>query len=409
MAILGFYAGTYTALEILSCSRLEKPTNEDSGHLQFIHRLLDAPIQTSLSLGVGRGLSLALVVVTSLHISLKYLSGQTLAFALSALIIVFSLIVPLLLSRAAAAKAPERYISVSKFVVYSISFLLKPFVAALGNILERVSPRLLESFAFQIIPLMQKIEMMDDGNGFLEKEEREIMSSILDFGDTKVREVMVPRIDIVAVNRHMDQNEALKTIMEAGHSRIPVYDGTIDKIVGMVYTKDLLKRIVSEDDFSLGEISRDVFFVPESKKIDDLLTEFKKRKKHVAIAVDEYGGTAGLVTLEDVLEEIVGDIQDEFDEEEELVKKLDEDTALCNAKVHLDELNEMFGLDLPEGSVDTLGGFLYERIGRVPRVGDVIPHKGVDFEIKSVLRQRIDKVLLKGLKSIRKQLEGGFS
>jgi CBS domain containing-hemolysin-like protein len=251
------------------------------------------------------------------------------------------------------------------------------------------------------MPLKQKIELIDSEKGYLEKEERELMSSIFDFGDTVVREVMVPRIDMVAVNVHTDKDEALEVILEAGHSRVPVYDQTVDRIVGLIYTKDLLKKIISEEEFSLREITRKVFFVPESKNIDDLLTEFKKRKQHMAIAVDEYGGTAGLVTMEDVLEELVGDIQDEFDEEEDLVVRVDEDTAICNAKIRLDELGEMFGLEFDEDTVDTLGGLLYEKIGRVPRIGDVVSQEGLSFEIRSVLRQRIDKVLVKGLKSAK--------
>jgi len=178
-----------------------------------------------------------------------------------------------------------------------------------------------------------------------------------------------------------------------------VYEETIDKVVGIVYTKDLLRKIVAGQDFTLDQVMREVFFVPESKKIDELLSEFKKRKKHIAIAVDEYGGTAGLVTMEDILEEIVGDIQDEFDTEEELIERIDEDTAVCNAKIHVDDLKESLGLDLSEGGSDSLGGFLYEKIGRVPRVGDMVEDDDVTYEIRSIVRQRIDKVLIRGLKS----------
>jgi CBS domain containing-hemolysin-like protein len=150
---------------------------------------------------------------------------------------------------------------------------------------------------------------------------------------------------------------------------------------------------------------RGVYFVPESKKIGDLLSEFRKRRIHIAIAVDEYGGTAGLVTMEDVLEELVGDIQDEFDAEEELVRRIDEDTALVSARIRLDELNETLLIDLPEGDADTLGGFLYETIGRVPRVDDVFASRGLEFKIESIVRQRIDKVVVKGLRSVRRKAE----
>ena len=164
--------------------------------------------------------------------------------------------------------------------------------------------------------------------------------------------------------------------------------------------------MVTGEDFSLREIAREAFFVPESKMIDDLLTEFKLRKQHLAIVVDEYGGTAGIVTLEDVLEELVGDIQDEFDVEEELVQRLDEHTAECNAKVRVDEFNEIFGLELPEDIADSLGGLLFHEIGHVPEVGAVKEIGGVTFEVASVERQRIDRVRITGLGATAGEEEG---
>jgi len=226
------------------------------------------------------------------------------------------------------------------------------------------------------------------------------MSSVFEFGDTRVREVMVPRIDMVAVNIHMQLDEAASVIVDAGHSRIPVFDESIDKVLGVIFTKDVLKKMIKEEEFTLASVRRDVYFVPESKMIDELLAEFQERKIHLAIVVDEYGGTAGLITLEDVLEELVGDIQDESDAEEELIKRVDGDTVICNARIRLDEFNEQFGIELPEAEADTLGGFLYEMIGRVPRVGETIDRNGIRFTIQSVVRQRIGKVVIKGLSSV---------
>ena len=189
----------------------------------------------------------------------------------------------------------------------------------------------------------------------------------------------------------------------------PVYDDTIDRIIGVLHAKDVLAKVVAGEEFAIRDIMRDAYFVPESKKIGDLLSEFRKRRIHIAIAVDEYGGTAGLVTMEDVLEELVGDIQDEFDAEEELVRIVDADSVVCSGRVHLDELNETFGIDLPEGDADSLGGFLYESIGRVPRVGEVFATRGLEFRVESVVRQRIDKVHIKGLSSFRQKPESTSS
>jgi CBS domain containing-hemolysin-like protein len=274
--------------------------------------------------------------------------------------------------------------------------------------LRRLSPRTLGMFSFAVLPFKKRIELLGYKNGQEETDEQVLVSSVFEFGDTKVREVMVPRIDMVAVNINMNSTEALDVIIDAGHSRVPVFDDSIDRIVAVVHTKDLLRKIVNDEDFSLADIRRDVYFIPEGKMIDELLSEFRKRKIHIAIVVDEYGGTAGLITLEDILEELVGDIQDEFDTEEELINRLDEDTALCNARVRIDDLNEQLGLELPEGDVDTLGGLLYEMIGRVPRIGEAFPRGSLEFRIQSVVRQRIDKVLIKGLSSEERGIGGGI-
>jgi CBS domain containing-hemolysin-like protein len=215
-----------------------------------------------------------------------------------------------------------------------------------------------------------------------------------------VRDVMVPRIDIVAIDVAMDREELVPAIIDAGHSRIPVYERSIDRIIGTLHTQDLLVKVLEGEDFSIRTLAREAFFVPESKLITELLSEFKVRRQHLAIAVDEYGGTAGIVTLEDVIEELVGEIHDEFDSEEEPVRRLDRDTALVSARIHVEELNEILGISLPDDVADTLSGLLYHFIGRVPRVGDRWSHGALSFEIQAVERQRIVRVLVRGLASV---------
>jgi CBS domain containing-hemolysin-like protein len=214
---------------------------------------------------------------------------------------------------------------------------------------------------------------------------------------------MVPRIDIVAVDVAMPRDEALAAIVEAGHSRIPVYERSIDHVIGTLHTQDLLVKVLSGEDFSIRALAREAFFVPESKLITGLLAEFKVRRQHLAVVVDEYGGTAGIVTLEDVIEELVGDIRDEFDSEEDLVRRLDRDSALVSARIHIEELNDMLGLSLPDDVADTLGGLLYHVIGRVPHVGDRWAHDKAEFEVQSVERQRVVRVLVRGLSSAERR------
>jgi CBS domain containing-hemolysin-like protein len=387
------YSGAITALEVLSIARAEPPGGEaENGGM--VDRLLADSVAHGIGLGLARGMTVLLVAWTSVEIGVASWPERA---PLTGLFVAASLVVPVLLARAAAVRGGEGFLNGTRFLIVPTAYLTRPLGALAAKVVGRLRPGLVNMLAFQVIPLKDKIETFGVHDGVVVDEERLIMSSIKDFGETRVREVMVPRIDIVAVAVGADKNEAVNTIMEAGHSRIPLYEETIDRIVGTIYTKDLLRRAVLGQDFSLREIAREAFFVPESKMIDDLLTEFKRRKQHLAIVVDEYGGTAGIVTLEDVLEELVGDIQDEFDTEEELVRRIDDDTVECNAKVRIDELNEALGLELDEDVADSLGGLLYHEIGHVPEMGDTTEIDGLTFEVLSVERQRIDQVRILGL------------
>jgi putative hemolysin len=393
---LGAFSGACSALEILAYGHSERNGEEHQDQTTFADHLMDKPVVNYLSVGLGRALFLAAVVV----LSYRLFAGALRLPALLAVMMII-LLVPLVVAKFLAVKSPVRFVEYSKSVTYPVIYLLRPVVYVVVIVLQRLSPELLDGLAVPVLPFKRRIELYGYRSGDEETDERQLVSSVLDFGDTKVREVMVPRIDMLAVDIQTPVPEAVDAIVEAGHSRIPIFDESIDRIVGIVHTKEVLQRIVAGGNFSLRDIMREAFFVPESKMIDELLSEFKKRRIHIAIAVDEYGGTAGLITLEDVLEELVGDIQDEFDTEEELIEVVDADSVICNARVRLDEFEETVGLDLTEGEGDTLGGFLFEVIGRVPRVGEVFTRGELQFEILSVVRQRIDKVHVKGLNSIR--------
>ncbi|HEY76517.1 MAG TPA: HlyC/CorC family transporter [Thermoflexia bacterium] len=229
--------------------------------------------------------------------------------------------------------------------------------------------------------------------GVIEEEEREMIYSIFAFGDTLAREVMVPRIDIVALDVNTPLPEAADRVIEAGHSRIPVYEGSIDNIVGLLYAKDLLAYLRNgHDDLSLRQILRPAYFVPETKKVDDLLREMQQHRIHMAIVVDEYGGTAGLVTVEDILEEIVGEIQDEYDEEEPVFEQVGEGEYIIDARMDLDDVNELLGTELSTESGETLGGLIYCTLGKVPEPGDRLEVDGLEIEVLTVKGRRIGKV-----------------
>ena len=232
----------------------------------------------------------------------------------------------------------------------------------------------------------------------IEEEERELIHSIFEFGDTVVREVMVPRPDMVTIPADAKPADALETIVDAGYSRIPLYEGDNDNIVGLLYAKDLLKRIHESDVKStVASIARQPTFVPEQKKVAELLREMQDQRVHMAIVVDEYGGTAGLVTIEDLIEEIVGEIVDEYDQEEPLVEPIDDVTIRVDAKMPIDEVNELLGAELPDEEWDTVGGLVFGLTGRVPVPGERVKFDSLEFMTERVSGRRIQKVVIKKL------------
>jgi putative hemolysin len=232
--------------------------------------------------------------------------------------------------------------------------------------------------------------------GVIEEEEKDMIYSIFELGDTVARQVMVPRIDVTALDVATPLLEALETIMAAGHSRIPVYDETIDNVVGVLYAKDLLPYLRDgRTDVPLGAIVRAAYFIPETKRAGDLLPDLQKRRVHMAIVVDEYGGMAGIVTIEDLLEEIVGEIQDEYDAEEPAIVKTGEGEYVVDGRISLDDVNQLMDAALPTAESDTLGGFIYSALGKVPEVGACVPYEDLSFTVDSVLGRRIRKVRIR--------------
>lgn len=227
----------------------------------------------------------------------------------------------------------------------------------------------------------------------LETDERDMVQSIFSFGETTVREVMVPRPDMVTVEEGISFAELIEIAREAEHSRLPVYRETLDNVIGVVYVKDLLARRYGLDGgVGLEGLVREAFYVPESKKIDELLREFQTQGRHMAIVVDEYGGTAGLVTIEDILEEIVGEIQDEHDLEEPLYVQEPDGSFVVDARMDVDDFGEVVGADLQGEGFETVGGLVYSALGHVPEVGEEVTSGGLALHVVEVAGRRIRKI-----------------
>ena len=244
-------------------------------------------------------------------------------------------------------------------------------------------------------------ELMDAGEeeGIINEEENAMIRSIFALGDTVVREVMVPRTDMACIRIDAPVREALDTIIECGHSRIPVYEGTMDNIVGLLYAKDLLKHWgKDESGIHLRSIMRPPMYIPESKNLEEMLQEFRKRRIHLAIVVDEYGGTSGLLTIEDLLEEIVGDIQDEYDTEEERLIEEDDGSVLLDARLPIEELEEHFGIRIERDKFDTVGGLAFHLTGHIPESGEVVTFENLRITVleadeRRVIRLRVERLL----------------
>jgi CBS domain containing-hemolysin-like protein len=237
----------------------------------------------------------------------------------------------------------------------------------------------------------------EHGESGLEKDEREMIYSIFQFGETLSREIMVPRIDITGLDVDSNVQEAIDIFNQTGHSRVPVYEETIDEIIGLLYAKDLLRTDLTEKEKTdIRPFLRKAYFIPESKNVDELLREMQAQGVHMAIVVDEYGGTAGLVTLEDIVEEIVGEIRDEYDQGEELeYQHVSDDEVIFSGRIDLDDVYDILGVDLTEDMADTLGGYIYGQIGRVPIGGEQIKVDGWLLTVAQVSGRRIRQVLAK--------------
>jgi len=238
-------------------------------------------------------------------------------------------------------------------------------------------------------------ELMEasEEEGLINEDESDMIRAIFTFGETVVREVMVPRTEMACIAVDATTEELIATIIGCGHSRIPVYEGTVDNITGILYAKDLLK-FWGENSASLdlGSIARPPFYVPETKKLEELLQEFKKRRVHIAIVIDEYGGTSGLITIEDLLEQIVGDIQDEYDVEEELIQLQADGTAVVDARLPIEEFEQFFDVEVEREKFDTVGGLIFYLLGKIPHSGDKISCNGILFTVLSAGERRIGKL-----------------
>jgi putative hemolysin len=342
----------------------------------------------------------AAVLAPDFAIALRPLTHHDLRLSVTLLIVIvalLTLVIGEIVPRAVAMRHPDRTAEMVAGPLKWVERLERPLVAVvlgLSNFL--VKPfGLTASFNAPVITEEEITTLLEASQkeGIIEEDEKDIIRNVISFGDTSVHTVMTPRIDMKAADVSMLLGRLINLIVDCGHSRIPLYDGNIDNIIGIVHAKDLLPSLARGDSsVDLRTLVRSPFFVPENKRVDDLLDEFRRSNSQMAIVQDEYGGTAGLVTIEDLLEELVGEIQDEYDVEEPMVVREEDGSAIVDSRLNIDAVNEELGTELSREDFDTIGGYVFGQFGRPPLQGDSITCNGLIFTIEKADGRRIQKI-----------------
>jgi putative hemolysin len=421
IALLTFVEGVFVAAEIalvtMRRTRIQQLADEGSASAKRVKRLIAQPgrflavTQIGLTfLGFLASAFAAVNLTASLQslfegLGVPFLASSAEALALiivTLLLSLFTIVFGELVPKSLALAHTEQFALGLSGLVEVLLRVLGPLVWALTAVTTNVARMLGAGSQAQGVMSTEELKILVERGGeqgILEAEEEQMIHAVIELGDQRIHEVMVPRIAMVTLAADATMEQAIDTVVQEGHSRIPVYEETIDEIVGILYAKDLLPFLKDSagEPPALRTLLRTPVFVPESTSVDDLLHEFQRRKVHIAIVLDEYGGTAGLVTIEDLLEEIVGEIQDEYDEEEPLIVKLSNDEVRIDGRADVDDLAELFDITLgldDEDEYDTVGGLIYHRIGGVPKPGDQVIVDGLTLTVETTDGRRVGKVLV---------------
>lgn len=365
--------------------------NENQGKVEKTIALIEKQgLRTALRLG----LVVAHYMLAGVSVLLLYRVAKIESVWLILLILLLVMVIvtafEFLIERKVLASREKAALTWTGFAIV-ISGLVSPITKLMTAILGAYAEKVTLSVTDE--SLRDWVEQ-DQPESTLDQGEREMIYSIFHFSETMTKEIMVPRMDVLALDVNTTIREARQEFIDAGHSRVPVYDDTIDNVIGLLYAKDLL-AVVDGDDTIANQrhLIRPAYFVPEAKKVDELLTEMQSRGVHMALVVDEYGGVAGVVTLEDIVEEIVGEIRDEYDQGEvNLYEKLPDGGYLIQGRATIDTFNEVTGLNLSDEYAETLGGYIYGQLGRVPQPGEVVRNENFNFTVEEVVARRILKV-----------------
>lgn len=402
LAALTFFATLNLALRLPSRVRIAEQF-ERTGHADALERFVVLRARYMLATAVLRSVSTLLLLLLALakagHADPTTPTHITViaCIAVLGLVLVFGVAIPNAWAKYAGEWLIVRVLpllAAVRVICLPVTVLLEffdPLVRRLAGVPVRDAQSYADEWEQEILNTVSEGERL----GAVDEEEKEMIESVIEMSDTRVEEIMTPRTEMIAIPSDADLDSVLDAIRAMGHSRIPVYDGTIDTILGILYAKDLLQR-EEKAPFSLKSLMRKALFIPESKPVRELLREFQTQKVHMAIVLDEYGGTAGLVTIEDILEELVGEIADEYDPAQPAeLKRIDERTVEVDARMRIDDLNDQLDIELPEDEdFETIGGFVFSRMGKIPKVGEQCEHGNIGIRVIGAEARRVTRLRL---------------
>lgn len=407
-----YFAATEIAFISLNDAKIEKNAKEGNKKSKQILKMLKSPSKFLATIQIGITLAgflssafasdafadkLAPVLNSWLPvIGLENWKGISIVI-ITIILSFFTLVLGELVPKRLAMKYYEKIAYLTIGPIRIISIITAPFVKILTTSTNMISKIFGVNEEEEEIVTEEEIRMMiaeGEEKGTIEQDEKQLLNNVFEFNDIIVSEAMTPRTDMYAININEDIKKVLDEIDEFKYSRIPVYDENIDDIKGILYIKDILKPLKNNENVDIKKLIREPYFVPESKDIDELFKEMQQNKMQMAIVIDEYGGTAGLITMEDIIEELVGNIFDEYDDEEIDVKKIDDNTYILSGALTSYDLKKIFGVEMPEGDYETLSGFLIEKLGRIPNDNEhpIIEGENLTYKIEEVEDKRIKYV-----------------
>lgn len=390
-----FFSAAETALMSLSKIRLRHLVDEKIKGADKVEKLVENPSKLLGTILVGNNIAniFASSLATAIAIDAFSEGGVGIATAImTVMVIIFAEITPKSLAAQNSEKISlkvVRYISLLIIIFTPIvavtTYISNGLITILGGKVNKNQPYITEDELKTIVDVSEE-------EGVLEIEEKQMIYNVFEFGDLQVKDVMVQRVDIIAINIESTFEEVMEVIKREQFSRIPIYKETIDDIVGILNVKDLVMMQFESGEFSLQKLMREPLYTFEFKKITDLFREMKKEKNHISVVLDEYGGTVGIVTIEDLVEEIVGDISDEYDEDEKEIDVIKEDEYIVSGSIRIDEINDLIGTSIESEEFDSVGGFIIGQLGRFPEAEEIIEYNHIKFVVEDIDKNRIKKI-----------------